>query len=258
VRNVSTATHQDYGQDYEPLSWRLGAVYEAGRNTQLFAQHTRGVTPVSGLLFMSATNAAFELSDGASTELGIRSALADQRLQLTASLFHIRQDDIITRDPQNPALSIQGGSQVARGAELTLDWAVNDSLTLSFSGSVLDSEYRRLIEAGGADRSGKRPPNVPELLADLGLYYRPATLPLTLSANLRHNGGFFTSSANTIEVNSFTTLDAAISWQMDWGTLTLRGRNLGDAFYADWSGYAAGLVFIGAPRNYELSFLRNF
>lgn len=258
VRNVNTGTEQHYGQDYEPLSWRLGAVYEAARDTHFFAQHTRGATPVSGLLFMSAANAAFDLSDGTSTELGIRSALADQRVQLTASVFHIRQDDIITRDPQNPAVSVQGGSQAARGMELALDWAVNSSLRLNFSGSLLDSDYRRLIEAGGADRSGKRPPNVPERLADLSLYYRPATLPLTLSANLRHNGGFFTSSANTIKVNSFTTLDAAISWQMDGGTLTLRGRNLTDEFYADWSGYAAGLVFTGAPRNYELSYLWNF
>jgi iron complex outermembrane receptor protein len=40
--------------------------------------------------------------------------------------------------------------------------------------------------------------------------------------------------------------------------LTLRGRNLTDAFYSDWSGYASGLVFIGAPRSVELSFSKHF
>ena len=43
-----------------------------------------------------------------------------------------------------------------------------------------------------------------------------------------------------------------------FGTFTLRGRNLTDTFYADWSGYASGLVFIGAPRSVDLSFTRRF
>lgn len=88
--------------------------------------------------------------------------------------------------------------------------------------------------------------------------YSPAALPISLTGSVRHNGSFFTETANVVKVNAFTTLDASIAWNASFGTFTLRGRNLTDTFYADWSGYASGLLFIGAPRSVEVSFTRRF
>ena len=106
---------------------------------------------------------------------------------------------------------------------------------------------------GGVSHAGNLPQNVSEKLADLVVSYSPDELPFTLSGNIRYNGGFYTSSANTVKVNAYTTLDAAIAWDIPIGTVTLRGRNLTDEFYADWSGYSSGLVFVGASRSVELS-----
>ena len=108
------------------------------------------------------------------------------------------------------------------------------------------------------DRTGNRPQNVPERLADFVLTYSPKALPVSLAASVRHNGNFFTENANVVKVNAFTTFDASIAWRTPVGTLTVRGRNLTDRFYADWSGYASGLVFIGAPRSFDISFTRRF
>lgn len=258
VQNVTTNAVQIYGQTYDPISWRVGTVYSLTPTTQLFAQYTRAVTPVGGLLFLSAANAAFDLTTGRSYEGGVKTSLVGGGVELTASLFDIRQDDIITRDPTNPALSIQGGNLRSRGGEVTLNLPVTPELNVAASGTLLDAEYGALIEAGNVSRSGNRPPNVPQRLADLVVTYAPKALPITLTGNLRHNGDFYTSNANTVKVNAFTTLDAAIAWRAPFGTLTLRGRNLTDAFYADWSGYASGLVFVGAPRSLELALTRRF
>src|SRR5690606_29851819 len=73
VENVTSGAISTYGQSYDPLSWRLGTVYSLRPQTQLYAQYTRAVTPVSSLLFMSAANAAFKLTTGKSFEGGIRS-----------------------------------------------------------------------------------------------------------------------------------------------------------------------------------------
>ena len=83
-------------------------------------------------------------------------------------------------------------------------------------------------------------------------------MPITVTGILRHNGDFYTENANTVRVNAFTTIDAAIAWKAPFGTVSLRGRNLTNKFYADWSGYASGLVFVGAPRSVELSLLTSF
>lgn len=258
VLNATSGAAQTYGQSYHPVSWRAGTVYSVTPRTQVFAQYTYAVTPVSGLLFMSAANASYKLTNGRSYEAGIKTSLTGSGVELTASVYHIRQDDIITRDPTNPAVAFQGGALRSRGAELSLNLPVSRELSVAMSGTLLDAEYLELIESGGADRAGNRPQNVPEQLADLMVTYAPRSLPITLVASARHNGDFYTETANVTKVNAFTTFDAAVSWNAAFGTLTLRGRNLSDAFYADWSGYASGLVFIGAPRSVELSFSRRF
>jgi iron complex outermembrane receptor protein len=258
VLNVTSGVIQEYGQDYDPVSWRVGTVYSVTPSTQLFAQYSYAVTPISGLLFISAGNAAFDLTTGYSWEGGVKASLTGSGVELTASAFKIRQSDILTRDPVDPAVVVQGGNMQSEGVELSLDWPATEELGIGFSGTLLDAEYGELIEAGGVDRSGNRPPNVPERLADLVVTYSPKTLPITLTGSVRHNGGFFTSNANTVKVNPFTTLDASVAWNTGFGTLTLRGRNLTGAFYADWSGYASGLVFVGAPRSVEISLLRRF
>ncbi|WP_206185839.1 TonB-dependent siderophore receptor [Sphingosinicella sp. BN140058] len=258
VANVTSGAAQTYGQTFDPVSWRVGTVYSITPATQLFAQYTYAVTPVSGLLFLSASNAAFDLTSGRSYEAGIKTSLFGSGVELTASLFDIRQKDILTRDPINPAIVYQGGTQRSRGAELSLNLPITAELNLAASGTLLDAEYGALIEASGVDRGGNRPPNVAEKIADLVLTYAPRALPLTITGSVRYNGDFYTANANDVKVNAFTTVDAAIAWRASFGTLTLRGRNLTDAFYADWSGYASGLVFVGAPRSVELSFTRGF
>lgn len=258
VLNATSGAVQTYGQSYRPVSWRVGTVYSITPKTQIFAQYNRAVTPISGLLFLSAANAAFSLTTGQSYEAGIKASFAKDRVQLTASAFDIRQDDILTRDPTNPAVVFQGGNQRSRGVELALDLAPTDEVHVALSGTLLDAYYGELIEAGGVNRAGNRPQNVPEQLADAVVTYSPKALPVTFTGIVRHNGDFYTETANVIKVNAFTTFDAAIAWNAPFGTVTLRGRNLADAFYADWSGYASGLVFVGAPRSVEVSFTRKF
>ena len=258
VLNATSGAVQNYGQTYNPISWRAGTVYSVTPRTQLFAQYTRAVTPVSGLLFLSAANAAFKLTTGYSYEGGIKTSLSGTGVELTASAFYVRQDDILTRDPTNPAVVFQGGAQRSRGAEISLNLPVTPELNVTASGTLLDAEYLTLIEAGGVNRAGNRPQNVPNQLGDLVVTYSPKALPITLVGSVRHNGDFYTETANVTKVNAFTTFDAAVSWNAAFGTLTLRGRNLTDEFYADWSGYASGLVFVGAPRSVEISFSKRF
>lgn len=258
VLSVTPGTTQKYGRNYDAVSWRAGTVYSVTPRTQLFAQYTRAVTPISGLLFLSAGNANFDLTTGNSYEGGLKTSLTGNGVELTASVFRIEQDDILTRDPVNPAVVVQGGNLRSKGVEVSLNVPLSTTLAVALSGTALQAEYGKLIEAGGAVRTGNRPPNVPEKLADLVLTWSPAALPISVTGSVRHNGGFYTSNANTVKVNSFTTLDAAVAWKAAFGTLTLRGRNLTDEFYADWSGYASGLVFVGAPRSVDLSFAKKF
>ncbi len=256
--DLNTGATARFSQDYDPVSWRLGTVYDLAPKTQVYAQFSHAVTPVSSFLFLSAANAKFDLSAGEAAEVGIKTSFWNDRVDLTAAAYHIVQDDILTRDPANPALTIQGGSQSSRGIELSLSAALTDQLRIDAGAALLESRFDTLIEAGGVDRSGNRPPNVPEQMFDLSAYYSLQAAPLTFGATVRHDGDFYTSNANTYRVAAHTTLDAQVSWRAPFGRLTLRGRNLFNTLYADWSGYGATQVYLGAPRSFDVTLTRSF
>lgn len=258
ILNITTEAQQAYGQDYDPFTWRVGTIYNVRPETQIFAQYTSAVTPVSAFLFMSAANASYDLTTGESWEAGFKTSLTGNGVELTGSIFHIQQDDILTLDPADPNVVFQGGNLRSRGAELSLNWPISEEINVGLNGTLLDAEFKELIEPDGIDRSGNRPPNVPQRLADLVVTYTPKELPVRLTGIVRHNGDFYTSNANSVKVSGFTVFDALLAWDAPFGTVTLRGRNLTNAFYADWSGYSSGLLFIGAPRNVEVALTRRF
>ncbi len=258
IDDLSAGTRDTFGQTFEDLSWRLGTVYDLTNNVQVFAQYNQASSPIGSLLLSNPTNARFDLSDGRATELGARANLWRDRVTLTTAVYRLSQDDIVTRDPANPALSVQGGGIEAEGVEVDLTVRPHGRWWINLNGAWNDAEYDQLLGAGGEDLSGNRLTNVPKTTANLSSAYTLAALPLTLGGAVRHTGDFYTGTANEYLVDERTLLDAWVSYPVASGTLTLRGRNLTDEFYADWSGYSATQVYVGAPRTVELGWAGRF
>lgn len=135
---------------------------------------------------------------------------------------------------------------------------MNSRLRIDANYTILDARFDELIEAGGANRAGKTPSNVPEEIGNLFAFYKFRGAPVTFSGGVHYNGRFFTDNANTIRVGSYTTLEAAISYRFPFGDLTLRGRNLTDKFYADYSDISPDQLTIGPPRSVDLTLTVKF
>jgi iron complex outermembrane receptor protein len=264
---VDPAKSGKFGNKYSPTTWRLGTVYDLTPEISLFGQYTTAITPASALVLSSATRAALDLTTGRSIEAGVKASLLDGRLVATGSVYQIEQHDIIRTYP-NPDPSVggtiteQGGDQRSRGVEFDVSFAVTEQWKINANASLLKAEFTKLTEAVGDDefdRKGNRPLNVPEQTFNLWTTYRLAFAPITFGAGLRHVGNFYTDNANTIRVDGRTLLDASIAWDVPaGGTLTLRGRNLTDKFYAEWSGYSSTQVYVGAPRSFDLTYALKF
>ncbi|MGU3493057.1 TonB-dependent receptor [Xanthobacteraceae bacterium A53D] len=256
--DLNTFASNGFAADYESVSYRLGTVYEILPGTVLFGQYNKATIPVSTLLLSNIDSAKFELSTGTSIEAGVKSTFWNNRAVASASVFQIEQDNILTPSAVNPALTVQGGSQRSRGVEAELAVAVTDQLKLTSNVSYTKSEYTNLLDSSGMSLAGNRPINVPEWTYFLMADYKVPTLPMTVSASLQYVSSFYTNTANTIEVSGRTVVDAWISYDVGPGTLRLRGRNLTDAFYGEWSGYNPQHIYIGAPRSVELSYSAKF
>lgn len=257
IRDLNTAVLTRFERRYEPLSWRLGTVFDLSPKTQLFAQYSEAVAPVGSLPLLSLANSRFELTHGRAVDAGIKSSFWQDRVDLSLGGYWIEQDDIVTRDPANANLSVQGGRQSSRGIELSASAKLSRGLRLDAGIAALDARFDELREAGGVDRAGKVPPNVPERIANLYASYRFEAIPLTLGGGVRHVGAFYTNNANSIRVAGHEVWDASLAYRLPFGEIALHGRNLGDAFYADWSGGAADQLVIAAPRSVELTFRVN-
>lgn len=254
TQNVSGAVDRN-APTFDPVSWRAGTTWNAAPGLTLYAQYTTAVSPVSSILLASIANSRFRLTSGHAYEAGFKASAWGGRASVTGAAYRIAQRDILTRDPADPALTLQGGRQSSRGVELSGVVSPANALRLSAGASYTDARYDELSEllAGvRVDRSGNRPINVPASTVNASALYTIADR-LTLGGFLRHAGASYTDTANGIRVAGHTVLDASLSITVATAaTVTLRGRNLTDAFYGEYSGYPATNVYIGAPRSAEL------
>lgn len=253
VNDLVKGATTSFGRKFDATTWRLGATYEVVKGTTLYGQYTEAVIPITTLLLSNLANSKFELSTGQSFEAGIKSIWLGGSLVTTAAAYQIDQDNILTRDPVTPSLTVQGGSQRSRGIEVDASLALTNRWNVYAAAAVIDAEYTSLRNATG-DLTGNRPVNVPPYTLYLSTDYRLEDFPATIGASLYSVGDFYTDTANTILVGERTLLDAWIAYDVGVGTVRLRGRNLTDEFYADWSGYSSTQVYLGAPRSFDVTY----
>ena len=240
----------DFDKTLRGNAWRLGLTYQLSPATSLYAQASTGHDPVTSIITMNLSNSNFTLTKGKQVETGIKQSLGNGLGEWTAALFRIDKDDIITRDPVNPALSVQGGSQHSQGIELSA--ALTPWKNWRFEGNftVLRARYDELLEAGGVDRSGKRPTGVPEQVANLWAHHRLG--PVLASLGGRYVGKRYADNANNVVLPAYSVVDAALAWTYDQRTtLRLLGRNLTDKVYATTS-YGSQQFVLGQGRSFEL------
>lgn len=256
VARTDAASGKHFESTLGGTSWRLGASYRLNERTNLYAQYSQGHDPVTSLLSLGEAQSRFRLSKGRQVEIGVKQQLADDRGEWTLAAFDISKKDILTRDPDRPAISVQGGQQSSRGVELSA--AIRPTKAWRLEGNVawVAARFDHLREgAAGIDRSGNRPANVARYTANLWAHYQQPKWKASLG--LRQVGARFADNANSVKLPAYTTLDGALSWDVNrMTTLSLSGRNLTNRFYAS---NTYGKQWLVAPgRHVELTALMRF
>ncbi len=257
VDDLNASTTLSFKQDYHPFSWRAGLVYSVADGVDVYGQYNRAALSVASLALIGLADSRFKLSTGETAEGGVKATLFDRRLTLTLAGYWIGQDDIVTRDPNNSTISIQGGRQSSRGAEGSASLAIADALRIDAGYAFTDARYDELLEAGG-NRAGNQPPFVSRHVGNLfAIWRRPGDGP-SASIGGRAVSGFYTDTANTIRVRGYAVADASVGYRWGGLDLDLRVRNLTNSFYANWRGGSVTQVMIGAPRSVELTLTGRF
>ena len=260
-RTDLVAGNQAFSRTYANTGWRLGSVYLLQPTLAVYAQIAKAADPVAGLLMLSPANSAFDVSTGRQLEVGLKQSFWNKTGDWTLAAYVIKKNNLLARDPTNPALRVQVGERSARGVEGTLSLPLAKTLQLDANVALLRARYDDFIESAGGvavSRAGKVPTDVPQRLANawLGWTFLP---DWTASAGLRHVGKRYADNANTLALPAYTTTDLALQWRAAPATtLTLRGFNVFDKHYFSTAYYSTNQWFVGEGRRVELTVNHRF
>lgn len=233
-----------FSKDFHSTSYRVGTVVNIARDTALYGQYATAADPVGGLITVSNANVNFDLATGEQIEAGVKQSFWDGRGEWTFAGYQIVKKSILTQNPAT-TLTEQVGQQSSRGVEATLGFRVGD-FDIEANLALLDVRFDS-FRSGGVTFDGKRPPQVPEQLANLWLGWRFAPQWKALSA-LRWVGPTYSDNANTQKRSGYSIVDLGVEWSpVERVSVGLRVLNAFDEVYAiSSSGTTQWLL--GAPR----------
>ena len=204
------------------LTKRLGALYAFDNGLSPFISYSEGFAPVSPQGTLTAKDVKPTTSK--QVEGGVKYLLAEYATTFTASVFNIRQKNVVTSDPGFLNYR-QTGEVESKGAELSAMSRPTDNLTL-----IANYAYTHAINTEDDKYQGKRPTQVPENAFNLWGDYTFDSTPLrglTLGAGARYTGPMEISPANDAgKLGGTTQYDLAASYRMGELAPSLEGLTL--------------------------------
>jgi iron complex outermembrane recepter protein len=180
---------------------------------------------------VNATGQPFKPTEGKQMEGGLKYQPKASNSFVTADVFQISQTNVSVPDPNNPVNTLQQGEIRSRGYEIEAVGNFVSTLNFTAAYSHLDQKVTRTTDP---TTLGKRPPLAPDQLFSLAGEYTVPSGPLTgvgFGAGVRFVGSRAGDPANTIEVPSYTLLDASVRYLWRNTEFLVSGTNLTDKTY---------------------------
>ncbi|SDV46243.1 TonB-dependent siderophore receptor [Chitinasiproducens palmae] len=226
------------------FTWRAGLLYLFDNGVAPYVSYATSFLPTSGT---DAGGRAFVPTKGEQYEAGVKYQPRNFNGFFTASIFQLKQRNVLTTDPQNPLFSIQTGEVRVRGVELEAHAEPLRNLRMVASYTYLND----VVTASNDGTVGKRPAMIPTHMATLWLDYTlpSQTLPgLGAGAGVRYVGPSYGAATDSFRVPGVTLFDAAVHYNLGqhW-RLAVNVDNLFDRTFVS-SCATATKCFYGARR----------
>jgi iron complex outermembrane receptor protein len=186
-------------------------------------------------------------------ELGIKTRLLDNKLQLQAALFSMERDDVqissstvrVRDDGSSEFIDFIGNAAAGsnRGVELSGQWTPSETFMLYGSLGLLDTEYEDFVNSQGDSLNGREQAHAPDYQFTLGseINFTPS---LSMNINVQGRDAFYFSDSHGVRSEEYALLNASLRYQSGNLSLNLWGRNLADEDY-----FVRGFFFGNDPRD---------
>ncbi|MFA5632226.1 MAG: TonB-dependent receptor [Porticoccaceae bacterium] len=269
----------EQSEEWDEPTWRLVLDHQINDDVMVYGSYSRGFK--SGNYNVSGVGTpAVEPEFIDAYELGIKSSLADGRVQLSAATYFYDYKDLqLARIEGGSLVTVNAASAEIMGFEMDLLANVTSRLQVRGGISWMDTEYTRFPDApvyvpnalglglGGndlvaLDLSGKSLARAPDVTFNVGGTY---TVPvavgdITVGANYYYNDGYGWEPSGRIEQDSYALINGFVSWRHPadtWGIRVFADNISDEEYQAFVTEQALGDHYASAPpRTYgiELSF----
>jgi len=243
-----------FDKSFDALSWRAGTVYTPMQGLAFYGQYSTAVDPVSNLITLTLPNKDFQLSTGKQMEIGVKQSFWGGRGEWTLAGYRIVKNNLLARDPNNPALTQQIGQQSSRGVEASIGLLLDYGWRIDANTAWLRAKYDDFVQSVSGvavNFAGNVPVNVPQQVSNVWVTWAFAP-QWSVNAGVQIVGKTFADNANTLTRPAYTVVNGGLQWKPDAKTtLALRVYNLFDTIYA--TGGPTTQWLLGMPRTAELS-----
>jgi iron complex outermembrane receptor protein len=225
---------------------RVGLNYLFDNGLSPYVSYSTSFVPNAGA---SSAGEPFKPTTGEGKEIGVKYMAPGTNLMITAALFEIEQDNVLTADPTNPFLNTQTDAARVRGVEFEARGNITRELEVVAGYTHMDPKVTRSL--GG--NAGKNLQAVPEDQASLWAKYTWYDGPLAglgLGAGIRYVGESYGDATNSFVIPSYTLVDASVSYDLAYARPDLKGwkaqvnvTNLTDEYYV--ASCLTGLAYCG-------------
>ena len=239
-----------WDQAHNAVSPRFGLIYDLTEELAVYANTSRSFKPNRGA---DRSSQAFDPEKGIAHEVGIKYELPEHDLSVTAALFHITKENVLTSDPVDSNYQVAAGEARSRGFDISVAGNITPQWRVIGGYAYVDAEVTESSSA--LMPAGTRLANVPRHSFNLLDTYEFAEGPLAglgVGMGVKYVGdrkGGATSTA--FDMDAYTTVDL-----LAYYPLTERVRlnlNLNNLFDEEYEERAWGNIWAypGAPRTLQ-------
>lgn len=221
-------------QDDHKFTVRGGIGYAFDNGFTPYVGYAESFLPEVGADF---SGTPFVPTTGKQYEAGVKYEPVGENLIATVSVFELKQENVLTPDPNNPGFEVQAGEVRSRGLELEGVATLDNGWSFIASYTYLD---QKVTKSNDTDL-GNRLTGIPRHMAAFwGAYAFKETIlrGLQLGAGVRYIGSSVGDPENTFEVSAVTLFDTFASYdlgqidnRLTGAELSLNVTNLTDKTY---------------------------
>ncbi len=252
----TAASGASSGKDSSQLTSRAGVLYLFDNGVAPYLSYSQSFNPNSTA---DANGNPLEPTEGTQWELGIKYQPVGRDDLYTASLFHIEQENLASKLPDENFFRPVGAVR-SQGLELEARLQVTESLRLLGSYTFTDIEYSKSVFSAldsTLDNKGNTPTQSVRHMASLWADYRfigDRLEGLSTGAGIRYVGKSWADAENTQRIPSYTLFDASIGYDLAQVGLPgmdvrLNANNLTDKKYVAACGSSLNYCYLGEERN---------